>query len=491
MSQENLQLPNSFDAETYLLGSIALDPGVFDRVVDVVKAEDFFYSKNALIFKAMADLHKSNQHIDIATVAEWLKRHEKLNEVGGIDYLAELIDAVPTVILAEEQAKIVRDRSVMRGLVRLSEKTKTLCMLPEGKSVDDIIEYVESEMYQIGDGQSKQNNGFVKVSDTLTGVFDNIAEMHEKGNNIVGLASGFNDLDKMTSGFSPGDLVIVAGRPSMGKTTFAMNIAENVALNSGGKGVAIFSMEMPKEQLIMRMIASSGRLNLNKVRTGSLDCDSDWQKLTMAAATLNTIPLHIDDSPGLSPTEVRSRARRLFKEHDIGLIVVDYLQLMQIQHVAGKQTNRQNEVSEISRALKGIAKELKVPVIALSQLSRNLESRMDKRPIMSDLRESGAIEQDADLILFVYRDEVYNKETPDKGSAEIIIGKQRNGELGTVRLNFIGDQSRFANYDPMNNAYGYGGDWGGGSGGSGSSSGGYSDGYFDNDPGAVPPSGLD
>jgi replicative DNA helicase len=441
-SPESLKLPpHSIDAEQSILGGLLLNNDSWDHIASIVNADDFYRRDHRLIFNAVKNLIEAGKPCDVVTLSEFLEKHNDLEDVGGLTYLGNLVNNTPSATNIRAYADIVRERSVLRQLIQIGNNIADNAFNPEGRSSDDILEDAEKTVFEIADKGANAGNDFKGMTELLKKTVDRIDELYQKGGDFTGIPTGFNDFDKMTSGLQPADLVIVAGRPSMGKTTFSMNMAENAAIDAG-VGVAVFSMEMPAESLTLRMMSSLGRINQTKVRSGQLDED-DWPRLTSAVSILNEANIFIDDTPALSPTEMRARVRRLKRKHDIGLIVVDYLQLMQIK---GSSENRVNEISEISRGLKALAKEMNVPVIALSQLNRGLEQRPNKRPVMSDLRESGAIEQDADLIVFIYRDEVYNEDSPDKGTAEIIIGKQRNGPLGTARLTFLGQYTRFENH---------------------------------------------
>ncbi len=387
----------------------------------------------------------------LSHLSDALKAIGELDNVGGLSYLIMLAKDTPSAANIVAYANIVRDRSVLRQLIHVGTEISNSAFNTEGRETADLLENAERQVFQIAEQRQKgQGGGFIPIKSLLATAVNKIETLFEQESPITGAGTGFTDFDELTSGLQPADLIIVAGRPSMGKTTIAMNMAENIALK-GDKPVAVFSMEMPGDALAMRMMSSLGRIDQHKVRTGKLE-DEDWPRLTSAINLLAGTHLFIDDSPALTPTEVRARARRLAREHgQLGLIVVDYLQLMQSP---SSGDNRVQQISDISRGLKALAKELNVPVVALSQLNRNLEQRPNKRPVMSDLRDSGAIEQDADLIVFVYRDEVYNEDSPDKGIAEVIIGKQRNGPLGTVRLTFLGQYTRFENF--AGNQYGTG-----------------------------------
>lgn len=438
---EQLKIPpHSIEAEQAVLGGLMLDNSAWDRIADRVSENDFYRGDHRLIFDALASLAKHDKPFDVLTVSEHLKSMGKLEDTGGETYLFQLAKNTPSAANITAYADIVSERSVLRRLVSTSTEIATSAYHPDGRPITEILDEAERSIFAIAE-QKSRGEGPVNLSDYLAMATERIDRLYHEGDALSGLSSGFNDFDEMTSGLQNGDLVIVAGRPSMGKTTFAMNIAENAAIKSD-KHVLIFSMEMPGDHLALRMLSSLGRIDQHKVRTGKLS-DDDWPRLTSAVSMLSEAKMFIDDTPALSPTEVRARARRIARQHDLGLIVLDYLQLMQ---VPGSKEGRTQEISEISRSLKAIAKELSIPVVALSQLNRSLEQRNDKRPVMSDLRESGAIEQDADVIAFIYRDEVYNEDSPDKGTAEVIIGKQRNGPIGRVRLTFLGQYTRFENF---------------------------------------------
>jgi replicative DNA helicase len=440
--------PHSLQAEQSVIGGLMLDNSTWDQVADRVSSEDFYRREHQLIFSVIAVLAEEQKPFDVVTLAEELERREELEDVGGLPYLAALAEDTPSAANIRAYADIVREHSVTRQLIRVGTEIAESGFRPEGRKVAQLLDEAENKVFQIAEQRHKEGEGFQPIKSLLGKAVNRIDELYGNDDPITGLSTGFEDFDKMTSGLQPSDLVIVAGRPSMGKTTFAMNLAENVAIKSG-KPVAVFSMEMPGESLTMRMISSLGRIDGHRIRTGQLE-DDEWPRLTSTVNILSQANLFIDDTAALSPTDLRARARRLMREQgQLGLIVIDYLQLMQIP---GGGENRTNEISTISRSLKALAKELNVPVIALSQLNRSLEQRPNKRPIMSDLRESGAIEQDADLVVFIYRDEVYNPESEHKGMAEIIIGKQRNGPIGTVNLTFLGQFTKFENY--INPVYG-------------------------------------
>jgi replicative DNA helicase len=436
--------PHSTEAEQAVLGGLMLDNTAFDRVGDLLREEDFYRHDHRLIWRQISRLIERSQPADVVTVLESLQTSGHAEEAGGLAYLNALATETPSAANIRRYAEIVRDRSVLRRLISTSDEIATSALNPQGRDTRQLLDEAESKIFQIAEDGSRGEAGFQPLQDLLGKVVERIDELYNQDNtsDVTGVPTGYVDLDRMTSGMQPGDLVIVAGRPSMGKTSFAMNIGEHVAIEQQ-LPVAVFSMEMGATQLAMRMLCSSGRLDQQRIRTGRL-IDDDWPRLTSAISKMQEAPLHIDESPALSALELRARARRLARQcGKLGLIVIDYLQLMSASTVG---ENRATEISEISRSLKALAKELDCPVIALSQLNRSLEQRPNKRPVMSDLRESGAIEQDADVIIFIYRDEVYNPDSTDKGTAEIIIGKQRNGPIGTVRLTFVGAYTKFENY---------------------------------------------
>ena len=450
---ESLKLPPySLEAEQAVLGGLMIDNSTWDQVSDVLMEADFYRADHRLIYSAIFDLAEENNPYDVVTLSEWLDSRNELNNVGGLSYLGSLAKNTPTAANIKAYAKIVRERSVLRQLISVSTGIAESAYNPDGRTSAELLDMAESKVFEIAEKGGRSEGGYAKIQDLLVKAVDRIDELYQSDNAYTGIPTGFDDFDDMTSGLQKADLVIIAGRPSMGKTSFAMNLVENAAIKHK-QPVAVFSMEMPGDQLVMRMMASLGRIDSNKIRTGKLE-DADWPRLTSAVGILNEAPIFIDDTPGLNPMEIRSRARRIHREHGLGMIVIDYLQLM--QSAKGNGENRATEISEISRSLKGLAKELGVPVLALSQLNRSLEQRPNKRPIMSDLRESGAIEQDADLIVFIYRDQVYNEDSPDKGTAEIIISKQRNGPIGMARLTFLGQYTRFESHT---NTGGYDGDY--------------------------------
>ena len=434
--------PHSVEAEQAVLGGVLIDNGAWDRIADILVGEHFYRGDHRAVFDAIASLCEDGQPCDAVTVAERLDRDGQLESSGGLAYLAELTENTPSAANIVAYAEIVRERAVLRDLIRTSTEIADAAFRPQGRGVPDLLDDAERRILEIAERGGAGRRESVAMKDVLSGVMERIDELSRRDNPITGVSTGFTDLDRETAGLQHGDLVIVAGRPSMGKTAFAMNIVEAAAIGAD-LPVVVFSMEMPAEQLTMRMLSSLGRIDQQRVRTGALR-DDDWPRLTSGSEMLNRTSIFIVDESALTPTELHARCRRLKREHgSIGLVVIDYLQLM---HVPGTRENRATEISEISRSLKALAKELMVPVVACSQLNRRLEERQNKRPVMSDLRESGAIEQDADLILFIYRDEVYNEESKDKGKAEIIIGKQRNGPIGKIDLTFLGRYARFEDH---------------------------------------------
>jgi len=451
MSEQTPRLPpHSLEAERSVLGGLLLVPEAWDKVVDKLSEDDFYRHDHRLIYRAIASLNADNQPSDVITVAEWLKLHHLDQDAGGVDYLTEIAANTPGAANIEAYAGIVREKSILRQLVDIGGKlTEHALSPPEGQTSDQILEQAESRVFSIREQISRTRSGFANMQDLMRGVMDQIDLMSEAESLITGLETGYVDFDEAVLGLQKSDLIIIAGRPAMGKTSFAMNIAENIACShfkkDGGekRTVAVFSMEMSSQQLALRLLSSLSSINNKRLKTGKL-YDEDWDPLRHAATMLNESQLFIDDTPALTPMDIRARCRRLArKQGGLDLIVIDYLQLMQ---GGGRNDNRTEEISQISRSLKALAKEMDVPVIALSQLNRSLEQRKDRRPMMADLRESGAIEQDADLILFVYRDAVYNPETPEPKKAEIIIGKNRHGPTGTFYLTFNGPFYRFDNY---------------------------------------------
>ena len=428
-----------------------LDNRAWDKIADVVGESDFYRHDHRLIFDAIYSLAERNEPIDVVTISEFLDAQGHLTETGGLGYLGTLAKDTPSAANIRAYANIVRQRSLLRRLIEVGGEIADLAHEFTGEPVHKLVDQAERKVFEISESGKRQGSGFVSLKEVMPGALDKLDNLYNSDGEITGVSSGFTDLDRMTAGLQPGDLIIVAGRPSMGKTSFAMNIAEHAALApiiqenpEAAVPTAIFSMEMSAEQLSFRLISSLAQVGQGKLRTGNFS-EEDWPRIHSAVKWMSAAPMFIDDTPALSPTEIRARARRLKREHGLGLIVVDYLQLMQ---VSGTTENRTNEISEISRGLKALARELEVPVIALSQLNRAVEQRTDKRPVMSDLRESGAIEQDADVIMFIYREEVYDQETPRKGMADIIISKQRNGPTGDVLLSFHGQFTRFRNYAP-------------------------------------------
>ena len=443
--------PHSMESESSVLGGLLLDNSAWDRVGDLLVDGDFYRHEHKLIYEAIGKLINGSKPADVITVYEHLQSMGKAEEIGGLLYLNQLAQYVPSATNIRRYAEIVRERSILRKLVTASDDIATNAFNPQGKTVDRILDEAEQKILAIGEEGARNKQGFQSLDTLVVALLDRVQEMADNPMDVTGVPTGFVDLDRMTSGLQAGDLVVLAARPSMGKTSFAVNIAEHVALNEG-LPVAIFSMEMGAAQLAVRIVGSIGRVNQGNLRTGKLN-DDEWPRLTEAIERLRTVSLHIDETPGLSPTELRANARRLARTcGKLGLIVVDYLQLMSGSGSAASSDNRATELGEISRGLKMLAKELQCPVIALSQLNRSVEQRTDKRPMMSDLRESGAIEQDADIIMFIYRDDYYNKDSKEPNIAEVIIGKQRNGPTGTVKLFFQKNQTRFENL-----AVGYGG----------------------------------
>lgn len=448
MNDENRvkEAPKSAEAEQAVIGALLLDNGRWDDIAEQVVAEDFFFQSNRVIFQVISELSARGEPFDVLTISNRLRENEMLESAGGSNYLRQLGLETPSVSNAVAYARIVREQAVKRNLISAAGDIANSAYFPEGRDARTILDEAEQKVFKIAEAyESNTRDGLQSVKKAAAEVVSYIDELRKTNSNVTGIATGFKDLDNMTAGLQRGDLVIVAGRPSMGKTTFSMNIAENVALGSQ-LPVAIFSLEMPARSLVMRMISSLGRVPQEKLRRGKLDTHEEMPKFMLALQQLNTAPIFIDDGSNISATELRARVRRLKRDHgDLGLVLIDYLQLMQLPEGSD---NRATQIGDISRTLKLLAKEMDVPVMALSQLNRSLENRPDKRPIMSDIRESGAIEQDADVIMFVYRDEVYHKETEDKGMAEIIIGKQRNGPIGVINLAFRGEFTRFDDYSP-------------------------------------------
>ena len=440
--------PHSIEAEQAVLGGLMLSGQAWDKVADKLSEEDFYRQEHRLIFRAIGELSGKGMPCDAVTLGEWFEVNGIASLVGGAAYVVELANATPSAANIEAYAAIVREKSVLRQLIDAGTEIAGDGFQPGNRAAAELIEDAEKRVFRIAEAGSRGVRQFVNVKDAAREALELLNQRYHSDSNITGLATGFTDFDNMTSGLQPGDLMILAARPSMGKTALVVNIAEYAAIREK-KSVAIFSMEMSAVQLTFRLLSSLGRINQQSLRTGKLE-DEEWPRVTSAMSLLADSKIFIDDTPGLSPTELRARSRRLKRSHDLGLVVVDYLQLMA---VPGNKENRATEIAEISRSLKALAKELAVPVIALSQLNRSLEQRPDKRPAMSDLRESGAIEQDADLIVFIYRDEYYHPDSADKGMAEIIIGKQRNGPTGTLKLTFRGQYTKFESYAREGSGY--------------------------------------
>jgi replicative DNA helicase len=443
--------PHSIEAEQAVLGALMLDNRAFDAIADRLVASDFYRRDHQFIFEAIAELAGRGEPSDAVTLSEWLERKGLTDQTGGLVYLAGLVRDTPSAANVRAYADAVRERSTLRQLIHVGGEIAASAYDPEGREAGEIVDEAERRVFAIAESRNKTGSGFVPLKDELGKVIDRLDMLHQNSGSLTGVSTGFSKLDEMTAGLQKGDLVVIAGRPSMGKTTFALNIAENAAFGPAKAKVGVFSMEMSREQLAFRMISSLGRVDQGHLRTGMFG-DEEWSRINGAINLMKGSSIYIDDTGALTPTEVRARARRLKREHGLDLIVLDYLQLMQ---VAGNKENRATEISEISRSLKALAKELSVPLIALSQLNRGVEQRTDKKPVMSDLRESGAIEQDADVIMMIYRDEVYDPNTTRKGIADIIIAKQRNGPIGDVQLTFLGKYTKFENFTPEH-AYGDG-----------------------------------
>jgi len=441
---ENLKVPpHSIEGEQAVLGGLLLSSRAWEQVADVVTEADFYREDHRLIYRAIHELNDRGKPCDAVTVTEWFVANGKVDQIDGGSYISQLAATTPSAANVKAYAEIVREKSVLRQLIDAGSEITSGVFAADGRDSQELLEEAERRVFAIADQGVRSNSDFVTVQVKIKEAIEKIQELHEFDGDITGTPTGFKKFDELTAGLQKSDLIIIAGRPAMGKTTLAMNIAEHAAIKHEVP-VAIFSMEMSSLQLVNRLFSSLGQIDQTRLRTGSLD-DLDWPKLTSAMNLLHKSKIFIDETAALSPSELRARARRLKREHDIGLIVVDYIQLMS---VPGTKENRATEIAEISRSLKAIAKELNIPVVALSQLNRALEQRPNKRPVMADLRESGSIEQDADLIVFIYRDEVYNEDTPEKGKAEIIIGKHRNGPTDTVILTFQGQWLRFVNYAP-------------------------------------------
>ena len=437
--------PCDIPAEQAVLGGLMLVEESYDQVADRIVEDDFYRREHRLIFRAISDLASANQPRDAVTLGEWFERHGETPSIGGVAYLAELANSTPSAANILAYASIVRDKSVLRQLIEASTQTAGEAFQPEGQTTPQVLEAAEQRVFKIAETHARGRKQLAPIRSSLAEMVKVLAERQANPGGLTGLSTGFVDLDALTLGLQRQDLIVVAARPSMGKTAFALNIAEHVAI-AKKLPVLIFSLEMSASQLAFRMTSALARVDQTAMRTGLLK-QEDWPRVGDAISALSQSPIQVDETPAMSPAEVRSRARRAMREHGVSLVIVDYLQLMQ---VPGNKENRATEVADISRNLKAMAKELDVPVMALSQLNRAVEQRNDKRPVMSDLRESGAIEQDADLILFLYRDEVYDKDSPNRGVAEVIIGKQRNGPIDTVKLAFRGQFTRFENYSPMN-----------------------------------------
>jgi replicative DNA helicase len=440
--------PSSNQAEQALLGGLMLDNQAWDKVADAVGDQDFFRPDHQLIFGGIRDLSERSQPADPVTLSAHLAARGQLDAAGGTAYLAELVADTPSAANVRDYARIVRERALLRRLISVGNEIADAAYHPDGRAISELVDEAERRVFEIAETGQRRGAGFVHVQSVLPSMIDRLDQLHQSQGQLTGLPTGFGKLDEYTAGLQPGDLIIVAGRPSMGKTTLAINIGENAALGFR-KSVGIFSMEMSTEQLALRMISSLGRIDQSHLRNGRF-ADDDWPRITGAIQQMADAPVFIDDTPALTPTDLRARARRLQRERGLDLVVVDYLQLMR---VSGNTENRATEISEISRSLKALARELRIPIIALSQLNRSVEQRQDKKPVMSDLRESGAIEQDADLILFIYRDEVYNHDSPRKGIADITIAKQRNGPTGEFPLTFLGRYTKFENYAPEMEGY--------------------------------------
>lgn len=436
--------PHSLEAEQSLIGGILLDNAAWERIADLVNDADFYRDDHRRIYRHITKLIDLGKPADVVTVFESLEKSGEAEQAGGLVYLADIANNTPSAANIRRYAEIVRERAILRKLVSVGDEIAAAALTPSGKDAKALLDEAEAKVFEIAEAGARHASGFISIQPILKQVVDRVQELYDRDSpsEVTGIPSGFADLDDKTSGLQPSDMLIVAGRPAMGKTTFALNVAEHVAVEAR-LPVAIFSMEMPGTQLATRFISSVGRIDMQKIRSGRLT-DEDWQRLTVAMGKLYDAPLYIDETPGLNPIDLRARARRLARQcGKLGLIVIDYLQLM----TGSKDSdNRAAELSEISRSIKALAKELHVPIIALSQLNRSLEQRPNKRPVMSDLRESGAIEQDADIIMFIYRDEVYNPDSPDKGTAELIIGKHRNGPTGVIRMTFLGQYTRFENF---------------------------------------------
>ncbi|MFD2923824.1 replicative DNA helicase [Halobacillus naozhouensis] len=432
--------PHNIEAEQAVLGAVFLEPEAMSTAAEYLLPEDFYRASHQRVFEVMLTLSDRGDPIDLVTVTTALSNNKVLEEVGGVSYLSDIANSVPTAANVGYYTKIVSEKSTLRGLIRTATNIVTSGFAEE-ENIEDVLNSAEKDILEVS---SRKNSGaFKSIKDVLIDVYDNIEMLHNNDGNVTGIPTGYRDLDQITSGFQRNDLIIIAARPSMGKTAFALNIAQNVAVHTE-ENVAIFSLEMGADQLVSRMLCAEGNIDAQRLRTGHMESD-DWNKLTMAMGSLSNAGIYIDDTPGIRVSEIRSKCRRLKQEHGLGMILIDYLQL--IQGSANSKENRQQEVSEISRSLKGLARELNVPLIALSQLSRGVESRQDKRPMMSDLRESGSIEQDADIVGFLYRDDYYDQESENQNIIEIIISKQRNGPVGNVELAFVKEYNKFVDLD--------------------------------------------
>jgi len=436
--------PHSVEAEQALIGGLLIDNSAWDRIADVVRETDFYRDDHRRIFRHIGKLIQRGRPADVVTVYESIEQSNEIDQTGGLAYLGEIANATPSAANIRRYAEIVRERAILRRLVTVGDEIAGNALNPAGRDVKQLLDDAERRIFEIAESGQRDNSGFVPIQPLLGEVVERMEALlaRDSPSDITGVPTGFVDLDRMTSGLQAGDMIVVAGRPSMGKTAFALNIAEHVGVELR-QPVAIFSLEMSGPQLASRFLSSVGRIDQSKLRTGRLT-DEEWGRLTVALGKLHEAPIHIDETGAINSTDLRARARRLHRQFGkLGLIVIDYLQLMSSN---GYGENRATEISEISRSIKALAKELQVPIIALSQLSRKVEERIDKRPLMSDLRESGAIEQDADIIMMMYREEYYKPDTPDKGMAEVIIGKHRNGPVGTAKMTFIGEFTRFENY---------------------------------------------
>ncbi|WP_407269401.1 replicative DNA helicase [Radiobacillus sp. PE A8.2] len=432
--------PHNIEAEQAVLGAVFLEPESLSRAAELLLSDDFYRASHQRIFAVMTGLSDKGEPIDLVTVTTALSNLKQLDDIGGVSYLSDLANSVPTAANMEYYCKIVEEKALLRRLIRTATDIVTDSFSKED-AVNDLLNDAEKSILEVS--QRKNAKAFQNIKDVLIDVYDSIEQLHHQNGETTGIATGYRDLDKITSGFQRNDLIIIAARPSVGKTAFALNIAQNVAIHAN-ENVAIFSLEMGAEQLVSRMLCAEGNIDAQRLRTGKLDAE-DWGKLTMAMGSLSHAGIYIDDAPGIRVSDIRSKCRRLKQEHGLGMILIDYLQL--IQGSANSKENRQQEVSEISRSLKALARELNVPLIALSQLSRGVETRQDKRPMMSDLRESGSIEQDADIVGFLYRDDYYDKESEKQNIIEIIISKQRNGPVGTVELAFVKEYNKFVNLE--------------------------------------------